>query len=219
MNRKYEFTGETRKYCEHTLYRIRRISDGLIGGWIEKEENLSHEGNCFVYNDALVFGDARVSGNAQVLGNAEISGSAAVYGNAKVSERARIYGYARVSGNAEILESAWIYGYARVFGDAQVSECARVYGDARVFGYAQVSGYAWIFGAARVFAGSITQTEDIVYVAGICEHGITITNRKYVAIGRQYHTYAEFKRLYAEGHFEQIACTVQGLLAVLCDDE
>ena len=49
---KYEFTGETKTidFCGRfiTLKRIRRIKDGFIGGWIEKEENLSHKGICFV---------------------------------------------------------------------------------------------------------------------------------------------------------------------------
>ena len=41
--RKYEFTGETMVLEGRTLNRIRRIEDGLIGGWIESEKNLSHE--------------------------------------------------------------------------------------------------------------------------------------------------------------------------------
>ena len=55
--RKYEFTGETRKiqlmFRTVTLHRIRAvISFGLVdagelGGWIEKEENLSHEGKAW----------------------------------------------------------------------------------------------------------------------------------------------------------------------------
>ena len=50
--KKYEFTGETKVINdwrgEVTLHRIRaviefkNVSVGDIGGWIEKEENLSH---------------------------------------------------------------------------------------------------------------------------------------------------------------------------------
>lgn len=32
---KYEFTGETKNFNGVTVIRIRRISDGQIGGWIE----------------------------------------------------------------------------------------------------------------------------------------------------------------------------------------
>src|SRR5260364_283528 len=56
-----------------TLYRIRALRDfkyvwiGQLGGYIEKEENLSHEGEAWVFDNARVFGDARVFGNARVL--------------------------------------------------------------------------------------------------------------------------------------------------------
>ena len=65
---KYEFTGERKKHRGTTVYRIRRLRDGLIGGWIEKEENLSNDGNCFVYDDAAVCDKAEVEGHAHVSG-------------------------------------------------------------------------------------------------------------------------------------------------------
>lgn len=43
--KKYEFTGKTKKRFGRTLYQIRRIADGEVGGWIEKESNLSHTGD------------------------------------------------------------------------------------------------------------------------------------------------------------------------------
>ena len=87
--KKYEFTGETKIFAGTTLKRIKRAEDGLLGGWLESENNLSHVGACFVYGNARVFGNARVSGNAQVydnarvFGNAWVSGNAQVYGNTK----------------------------------------------------------------------------------------------------------------------------------------
>lgn len=70
--KKYELTEETVTVYGKTLYRIRAVRDfgsvkaGDLGGYIEKEGNLSHFGNAWVY------GDARVSGNARVFDNAEI---------------------------------------------------------------------------------------------------------------------------------------------------
>lgn len=68
--KKYEFTGETKNIDGHILYRIRalrnihcgglRIRAGDLGGWIETEENLSQEGNCWVYGNARVYGNAEV---------------------------------------------------------------------------------------------------------------------------------------------------------------
>lgn len=76
--KKYEFTEETKVFCGRKLHRIRALRDfndvkaGDLGGFIEKEENLSHEGNCWIYNNAKICGCARIYGNAVIYGNAEI---------------------------------------------------------------------------------------------------------------------------------------------------
>ena len=83
--RKYEITDIAHPDTP-SLHRIRAVVDilkygikaGDLGGYIEKESNLSHEGNCWVY------GTARVCGNAVVYGNAEVRGNAEVCGNARV---------------------------------------------------------------------------------------------------------------------------------------
>lgn len=80
--KKYEFTGETKRVelwnRTATLHRIKAtvefgfVKVGELGGWIEKEENLSHEGKAWVCDDAEVCDDAKVWGNAKVCGDAEV---------------------------------------------------------------------------------------------------------------------------------------------------
>ena len=157
MNKKYEFTGEAKEFRGRVLHRIRRIKDGLVGGWIEKEENLSHEGDCFVYDEAVVFGngkvygDAKVYNNAEVFGDAEVYGYAEVYDYAEVHNNAEVYGDATVRGYAEIFDNAIICDNAEIFGDARMYDHAVVYGDAKAYNDARVCGYARIFGDARIF--------------------------------------------------------------------
>lgn len=61
-----------------TLYRIKALIDfgvvvaGSLGGYIEKEDNLAHSGNAWVYGNAEVYGNALVSGDAWVYGNADL---------------------------------------------------------------------------------------------------------------------------------------------------
>ena len=91
------------------LFRIKALIEfgnvkaGDLGGYIEKEENLSHMGNAWVSGNAQVSGDAQVFGDARVFGNAWVSGNARVFGDAQVS------GDARVSGDKD-------YAYAHGFG-------------------------------------------------------------------------------------------------------
>lgn len=85
MDRKYELTNETREFHGMVLHRIRALKDfggvraGDLGGWVEKEDNLSQLGACWVYENALV------CGKAQVYGKARVGGDALVYENALVA--------------------------------------------------------------------------------------------------------------------------------------
>ena len=100
--KKYSFTGVTKAWCGTTLNQIKAevsfgvVAKGEIGGYIEKENNLEHDGNAWVYGDAMVYGNAMVSGNA------------------------RVYGHARVYGDA------WVYGDARVYGDASIMWISKI---------------------------------------------------------------------------------------------
>ncbi|MDM3050900.1 hypothetical protein OGV87_09855, partial [Citrobacter sp. CK183] len=79
MTKKFELVAElTKEFFGRKLFRIRAVvsfgdvSEGDLGGWVEKGINLEQSGNAWVYGDAQVYGDARVSGNAQVYGDARV---------------------------------------------------------------------------------------------------------------------------------------------------
>ena len=84
MEKKYKLTDETTEWCGHTLHRIEALRDfagvkkGDKGGWVEKEENLSHDGDCWVTDNAYVSGTARVSGTAWVSGTVWVADNARV---------------------------------------------------------------------------------------------------------------------------------------------
>lgn len=88
---KYELLQDDKiEVSGHILYRIKALKDffgakaGDLGGYIEGESNLSHEGTCWVYDNA------RVCGNACVCGDARVCDNACVYGNARVCDNAKI---------------------------------------------------------------------------------------------------------------------------------
>ena len=163
MEKKYKLTEEIcYDFLGIKLYRIEALKDfGIVkkgdkGGYIENENNLSQEGDCWIYGNtkvsdkAIVCGNAQVSGNAQVFGNATVYGNALVYGNAKVFDDAKVYdgakvyGDAIVSNNAIVVNKAIVCGNAKVFGNAVICDNALVFGNAEVYGYVQVCGSAEI---------------------------------------------------------------------------
>ena len=61
---KYSLTKNTKEWGGKTLYQIKAeasfsvVTKGDLGGWIEKEENLSQGGDAWVYGNAQVYAKA-----------------------------------------------------------------------------------------------------------------------------------------------------------------
>lgn len=80
---KYKLTDEIIELDGVKLFRIEALKNfsiikkGFKGGFVQSENNLSQEGNCWIFDDAMVYENARVTGNAEVFGG-EICGNAII---------------------------------------------------------------------------------------------------------------------------------------------
>ena len=167
--KKYELTNVTKTVNEKTLHRIRALKDfsdvkkGDLGGWIEKESNLSQDGNAWVYKEACVHGNAKIFDNARIYGKAIISGKAHIFGNAEVTDNAIVSNNAYISDKAMIYDNVKISGEARVYGNAKISGEARVYSKASVYGNAEVCGDACVYGNANISDKHIVGKVSLLY--------------------------------------------------------
>lgn len=169
--KKYEIVkSESIVHKGRTLYRIKAlrtfyvacaaiskvIKKGELGGFVETENNLSQEGNCWIYNDAKVYDDAKVYGYAQVFGKAEIFGNAVifdnvcVFGKTKIFGNAKIYGNASVNDDAQIYDNAQVHGFAVVCGKAKIRNYAQIYDSACVSDEAEVCGSSLVCNVAKI---------------------------------------------------------------------
>ena len=161
------------------LFRIKALVEfgsvkaGELGGYAEKEENISQDGNAWVSDDACVYGDAKVFGNAWVSDDACVYGDAKVFGNAWVYGDAWVHGNAKVSDNANVSDNAKVFGNAEVYGDAKVSDNAEVSGDAD---YALVKGFGTEFRCTTFYRD---KNKKIMVNCG-CFHGDLEAFRKQV---------------------------------------
>ena len=214
--KKFELTNEFITNMFGTkLFRIRALVEfgdveaGELGGYVEKESNLGHDDNAWVYGNARVYGDAQVSGDALVYGNARVYGNAWVYGNALVCGNALVYDNAWVYGNARVCGDALVCGNARVCSDALVCGNARVYGNARVCGDALVCGNARVCSDALVCGNArVCSDEDYAYAHGFGSVNRTTTFFRLkdggvgVRCGCFYGTLAQFRDKIRETHGE-----------------
>ena len=128
VEKKYAFTEEVIEFHGRTLHRIKAIRDfgnvknGELGGFIEKEQNLSHKCKSWVSDNAKVYDNAVVCDNALVYDNAWVSDNANISDNANVCGNAKVYDDANVYGNTRVCDNVLVYGRASVCGDAEVSK-------------------------------------------------------------------------------------------------
>ena len=170
MDKKYEILKDDYiNYAGITLYRIKALKDfknikaGELGGYVESEKNLSHEGECWIYEYAKVYEDAIVCENAKVFGEAEVFGDAKVYENVEVGGEAQVYEDARVFGNAKVFRNAEVFGNAKILGNARVYGNTKVYGDSRVCGNAEIYGRARVYGNVVINEGTIIGKVSMPY--------------------------------------------------------
>ena len=88
--KKFEIlSGNKKNWNGITLYQIKattnfitssgiEIRERELGGWIEKEENLSQEGKAWVFENAKIYGEAKISDNAEIWGETQICGNAKI---------------------------------------------------------------------------------------------------------------------------------------------
>ena len=173
------------------LFRVRALINfadvkvGDLGGYIQREENLSHHGNAWVADNAKVWGEAEVSENAKVWGEAEVTYKAKVFGEAEVSENAKVYGSAQVAGSSKVSGHALVSGNVLVWGEVEVS------------GTAEVSGNTELYGDAKV-----TKLEDIIVFKNHWSSGDTITYTKSNKMWKVFHFYGTGQELIDKGYRE-----------------
>lgn len=141
------------------------IKEGTYGGFVQSEDNLSHEGDCWIYDDAIVFEDAAVYRNAKiqntahVFGRATITDDAIIRDMAAVKDEAVIEGHAIISGYATVQDSASVAEFAQVRDWAVIANETRITGKVIITQSAIVRGSPWLTGHVIV--------EDNAYIDAV----------------------------------------------------
>ena len=156
-NLKYEITKISHpKYP--WLHRIRALRDvgrdvhaGDWGGYVQTADNLSQEGSCWLFGDAIACEGALVSQDAQMSDQTVLRGSALVSGTAQVSGNAVVEDQAIVMAGT-VGGDCFISGNAVLAGNRQTDEAPSVTGQAAVYG--KVYGAVLVSGNSVILPGT-----------------------------------------------------------------
>lgn len=132
------------------LHRIRALRDvredvraGDLGGFVQSEKNLSQEGSCWIYGNAIACENARVTENSTLRWNCKVFGSALISGNTQLDRNAWVLDNAIVAAGT-VTNMVTIQGDARILpGSGHSSPILKndavIYGT--VVGNVQISGF------------------------------------------------------------------------------
>jgi len=123
-NKKFKMQKERQYYRIYAIRSFTDVKEGDKGGLIETEQNLSHEGKSWIYDNGKVFGDAQILENGKVYDMAKVYEQAIVTGNGYISNAAQAFGQAVIEGE--------VYGSAIISGTARVLENGQVHGKVKI---------------------------------------------------------------------------------------
>ena len=217
--KKYRLSEETRLYhwqngegkASVTLRQIiaeRDFSDvtaGTRGGWLDEESALSHDGDCWVYDEnSVVFARAQICDNARITQPCVISHEARISDNSWVDgsqvshgaqlsdnvtiQSSEVRGTCHLYGNARVLHQSTIIAalgltpdreqVLKIYDNATVSQ-SRIVHQAQIYGDAMVN-YAFIEHRAEVFENALIEGNDLNNV-WICDCAKVYGNARIIA--------------------------------------
>lgn len=213
--KKYEITSESKvidtiMISKKTVYRIKALKDfsdvkkGDLGGWIESERNLSHDGDCWIYDNAACFDSASITQNATMYDNSIAYHHAQVFGQATIKDDAVVRNNALVTNNATIKENAvigdgFITGYVTVSGNSYVSNDTKISGYTIVEGNARLTGKAFVKGRVTITDPDMCVFDNVGSVGGTLTVYRT-TKGIYVTRGCFQGTLSEFEKAVNDTH-------------------
>ena len=169
---------------EHSFNRC--VKAGDLGGYVESEYNLSHNNNCWIFDNACVYDNAVVLGNATIDCEAEVSGDAKVYDRAYVSNFSIVTAKAEIYGNAHILNTSCIDANAKIHGTTFIRNKSAIFDNVEIFGKRVDIIDAMIFGNAKingcVLINAVYPTEWSLMIYGNAEISGNVTIKGNVRI-------------------------------------
>ncbi len=158
--------GSRRRITLHQLIAERQFADvlpGTPGGWVESEQQLSHDGDSWIYHhNSLVWGGARVTENARVLGECMLSDGAWLGGKSTV-DSSQIQGAVQIGGSAQVLGSK-VSGHSRITAAARVEHCEITGSDRAISATVRIEGQAQLYACRVAHQASIGEQARLRYV-------------------------------------------------------
>ena len=139
-NKKYKLSNITMKFEGRTLYRVIALKDfanvkkGDLGGWVSSEDNLSHYGNCWVYNNAMCMDNSRMFDNSKMYNGSRMFGNSRMHDDSIMFNNSTMYGSSGMNGNSKMHDNTIMCGHSRMYDNSRMCNNSILKGNDKLYG-------------------------------------------------------------------------------------
>ena len=162
-NRKYKLTNTTIRYMGRKLYRIKALKDfsdvkkGDLGGWVFSKNNLSQEGDCWIYN------------NAKCMDNARMYDNSTMFDRSEMHDNTIMYDYSRMHGNSAMYDYSKMYGNSAMYGYSRMLDYTTMYGNSEMHDYSKMCDNSEMHEGSKMYNNSIISEHGEMWKNGVLD--------------------------------------------------
>lgn len=145
------------------LKNFGNVNAGDVGGWVCSENNLSQEGDCWIYDDAKCLDNSRVYDNAKMYDNSIMFGNSVMYDKAKMFDKSIMCNNAEMCGNATMYDSSIMYDNSKMFNNSKMYDETRMYDNAAMFNDSIIYSNSRMYGNAVMYDTATMGKDKLLY--------------------------------------------------------
>jgi len=167
-NFKYELIPLSEKHKLYNTginYQIKALKDipeinvkkDDYGGFVNNFDNLSKEGNCWIFANAKVFDNAKVLDNTLMYDNSELHNNSKIFNNAELYHNSKMFDNTKMHDNSKMFDNSEMHNSSNLYNNAIMCNNAIMYDNSimiddskmldnsRMYGNSKMCNYSKMF--------------------------------------------------------------------------
>ena len=176
-NKKYEILMDEENTIEwkgHTLHRIKALIDfndvrkGDIGGYVEKEKNLSQYGDCWIYNNAKAMDSSRLYDNSAMYDYSIMFDNSIMRDNSEMHDDSELHGNSAMYNNSMMFDNSSMHDSSIMYDSSEMHDNSTLNNSAKLYGklFSKVDDFIEIQNPQGRLVTCVRKGDKILYNVG-----------------------------------------------------
>ena len=172
-NKKYEILmdEENTIECEgHILHRIKALRDfndvreGDIGGYVENENNLSHKGSCWIYDEAKAMDNSRMYDNSIICDYSTMYDNSRMYDNSIMHDNSIMFNNSIMCDDSEMHDDSELHGNSAMYNNSIMFDNSSMHDNSIMYDNSEMYGDSTLKNNSRLYGKLVSSVDDFIEI-------------------------------------------------------